>query len=86
MPSDIVTIARENLSAVLQPAVDPHEIDLDLELTDYGLTSLQKVLFLTRLCEDLEVDLAHLTERDVAEMRTLHNVVDILSRSTGKAA
>ena len=61
-------------------------IDLDLELNDYGLTSLQKVLFLTRLCEDLAVDLAYLTERDVAEMRTLHDVVDTLSRHAGKAS
>ena len=86
MPSDVETIARENLSAALQPAADPHEIDLDLELNDYGLTSLQKVLFLTRLCEDLAVDLAYLTERDVAEMRTLHDVVDTLSRHAGKAS
>jgi aryl carrier-like protein len=86
MPSDVETIARKNLSAALQPAVDPQEIDPDVELTDYGLTSLQKVLFLTRLCEDLAVDIANLTERDVAEMRTLHEVVVILSRSAGKAA
>ncbi|MFG2551530.1 acyl carrier protein [Streptomyces sp. NPDC048581] len=86
MPSDIETIARENLSAALQPAADPHEIDPDVALTDYGLTSLQKVLFLTRLCEDLAVDLAQLTERDVAEMRTLHDVVDTLSGYVGKAA
>ncbi|MEV7556136.1 phosphopantetheine-binding protein [Streptomyces sp. NPDC048331] len=86
MPSDIETIARENLSAALQPAADPDGIDPDVALTDHGLTSLQKVLFLTRLCEDLAVDLSHLTERDVAEMRTLHDVVDTLSRYTGKAA
>jgi hypothetical protein len=86
MPSDVETIARENLSAALAPATDPHEIELDLELTDYGLTSLQKVLFLTRLCEDLAVDLAYLTERDVAEMRTLHDVVGTLSRYAGKAS
>ncbi|HET9168892.1 MAG TPA: acyl carrier protein [Actinospica sp.] len=86
MPSDVETIARENLSAALQPAADPEKIELELALTDYGLTSLQKVLFLTRLCEDLSVDLAHLTERDVAEMRTLHDVVDTLSRYAGKAS
>ncbi|MEQ0559627.1 acyl carrier protein [Amycolatopsis sp. NEAU-NG30] len=86
MPSDIETIARENLSAALQPAVDPHAIEPDVELTDYGLTSLQKVLFLTRLCEDLTVDLALLTERDVAGMRTLGDVVGTLSRHAGKAA
>jgi len=86
MPSDVETIARENLSAATQPGVDPHGIDPDVALTDYGLTSLHKVLFLTRLCEDLAVDLAHLTERDVAGMRTLHDVVDILSRLAGKAA
>ena len=86
MPSDVENIVRKNLSAALQPAVDPHEIELDVELIDYGLTSLQKVLFLTRLCEDLAVDLAHLTERDVAEMRTTRNVVDTLSRYAGKAS
>ncbi|MCX5386209.1 acyl carrier protein [Streptomyces sp. NBC_00083] len=86
MPSDIETIARQNLSAAVQPAVDPDAFEPDTDLTDYGLTSLQKVLFLTRLCEDLAVDLVHLTERDVAEMRTLHDVVDTLSRYAGKAS
>jgi acyl carrier protein len=81
------TAARENLSSVLTPEVAPGELDLDADLVDsYGLTSLNKVLFLTSVCDDTEVELSNFTEHDLADMRTLRDVVEALSRHTTKVA
>ncbi|MFF4324328.1 acyl carrier protein [Streptomyces sp. NPDC001568] len=73
--------ARAQLSLVLIPEVEPEDIDLDADMVAaYGLTSLNKVLFLTEVCEETEVDLAHFTEHDLAVMRTLRDVTDALTR------
>ncbi|KLL12160.1 hypothetical protein BL254_05210 [Protofrankia sp. BMG5.30] len=78
---DVETAARENLAAVLAADIAPEEIQPDVGLTAiYGLTSLNKVLFLTSLCRDTGVDTAHLTEDDLARMHTLRDCVHILSR------
>ncbi|WP_250285303.1 acyl carrier protein, partial [Frankia sp. CiP1_Cm_nod2] len=66
---------------VLAVDIAPGEIQPDVGLTGtYGLTSLNKVLFLTSLCRDTGVDTACLTEDDLARMHTLRDCVDILSR------
>ncbi|MDT3438110.1 MULTISPECIES: acyl carrier protein [unclassified Pseudofrankia] len=80
MPADIEAAARENLAAVLTFDVAPADLASDVDLTGtYGLTSLNKVLFLTSLCRDTGVDIARLTEDDLAGMHTLRDCVDILS-------
>jgi hypothetical protein len=45
----------------------------------YGLTSLNKVIFLMSVCDDTNVSLAEFTEPDVARMRTVRDVVNALS-------
>jgi len=81
MQPDIDTAVRENLAAVLTADVAPEDLEPDLDLTGaYGLTSLNKVLFLTSLCKDTGVDMAHFTEDDLARMQTLRDCVAILSR------
>ncbi|MFD3874162.1 acyl carrier protein [Streptomyces sp. NPDC058623] len=73
--------ARAQLSLVLIPEVEPEDLDLDADMVAaYGLTSLNKVLFLTEVCEETEVDLAHFTEHDLAVMRTLRDVTEALTR------
>lgn len=52
----------------------------------YGLTSLNKVLFLMSACDDANVSLSSFTEADVAGMRTLRDVVTALSQHAGTAA
>jgi hypothetical protein len=87
MRSDVEGAARESLSVVLEAGPAPDDFDLDGELAgEYGLTSLNKVLYLTGLCQDLGIALSHLTEQDVAAMRTLRQVVDVLTPHLGKAA
>ena len=81
MPLDIEGAARANLARVLDD-VRPEQIDPDGELVnDYGLTSLNKVLFLTSVCEDTGVELSAFTEHDLARMHTLRDVVEALARN-----
>lgn len=83
---DIEHAARRNLAMVLEtPAATDFDLDRDL-VNGYGLTSLNKVLFLTALCDDTGVSLAHFTEHDVARMRTLRDVVSALSPHAATAA
>ncbi|MFD8144120.1 acyl carrier protein [Streptomyces sp. NPDC059708] len=73
--------AREQLALVLVPEVPAEEIDPGADMAAaYGLTSLNKVLFLTEVCEETGVDLAHFTEHDLAAMKTLGDVTAALAR------
>lgn len=79
MPTDLDTLARVQLSQVLRDHPDPVTLDADEDLVQtYGITSLNKVLFLTSLCKAAEVGLDRFTEDDLAGMRTLGDVVDAL--------
>jgi hypothetical protein len=84
--ADLETAARRNLAGVV-PDVEPDAIDLDLDMVDgYGLTSLNKVLFLMAACDDTGVSLSAFTEPDVARMRTLRDVTVALERHAGTVA
>jgi hypothetical protein len=79
MPADLDTLARQQLSKVLRDGLEPAAIDPDEDLTEaYGLTSLNKILFLTSLCKAANVGLDRFTEDDLARMRTLGDVVGAL--------
>jgi hypothetical protein len=80
MRADIVTAARENLVTVLDSGLVAADLDLTVNMADgYGLTSLNKVLFLMSVCTETGVDLSAFTEADVAAMYTLEDVVTALS-------
>jgi hypothetical protein len=84
---DIEIAARENLARVLESGVAQEDLDLDLDMVDgYGLTSLNKVLFLMSACDDTGVSLSTFTEPDVARMRTLRDVTEALARHAGAVA
>jgi acyl carrier protein len=84
---DIETTTRDNLARVLESGTRPEDLDLDTDLADgYGLTSLNKVLFLMSACDETGVSLSEFTEADVAAMRTLRDVTAALSRHAGTAA
>jgi hypothetical protein len=83
----IEATAREGLARVLESGVPPADLDLDLEMADgYGLTSLNKVLFLMSVCDESGVSLSSFTETDVAAMRTLRDVTTALGKYAGSAA
>jgi len=84
---DIETVAREGLASVVEAGVAPADLDPDLDMADdYGLTSLNKVVFLMSVCDDTKVSLSSFTEADVAAMRTLRDVVTALAGYAGTAA
>jgi thioesterase domain-containing protein len=84
---EIEAVAREGLARVLDTEVDPADLDPDLDMADgYGLTSLNKVVFLMSACDDTGVSLSEFTEPDVAGLRTLRDVVTALARFAGTAA
>jgi hypothetical protein len=83
----IEAVAREGLARVLESGAQAADLDPDLDMADeYGLTSLNKVLFLMSACDDTQVSLASFTEPDVAALRTLRDVVTALARHAGTAA
>ncbi|QSB06873.1 hypothetical protein [Natronoglycomyces albus] len=78
--SDLETMAREQFSRSLRDKPDPASLDLNQNMAEsYGLTSLNKVLFLTSLCKVANIDLGHFAEEDFAAMRTLADVVATLA-------
>ncbi|MFF9641755.1 phosphopantetheine-binding protein [Kitasatospora aureofaciens] len=86
MHAETETAARENLVLVLTSPVEPEEVDPDADLAArYGLTSLNKVLFLTSLCDETGTELSRFTEHDLARMTTLRKVVDAVTPSTIEA-
>jgi acyl carrier protein len=87
MRPDIETAVRQNLVEVLAADLAPENVSSDVDLTGaYGLTSLNKVLFLTAVCQETGIDLAHFTEDDLARMHTLRDWVEVLSRHRPPAA
>ena len=81
MLPELEATAREQFSAVLTRDIDPAALDLDADMAGhYALTSLNKVLFLTELCETAQVDLGNFTEDDLAGMKTLRDVTTALAR------
>jgi hypothetical protein len=85
--SVIENVVRKNLARVLESDVAPGDLDLDADLANgYGLTSLNKVLFLMSACDEARVSLANFTEPDVAGMITLRDVTEALTRHTGEVA
>jgi acyl carrier protein len=80
MPDHVEATVRTALAEVLPNEVAPDEIALDGQFDRLGLSSLNKVLFLTTACERTGVGLHNFTEEDVAAMRTLGDVVAALIR------
>jgi len=77
---DIEAVVRDGLVRVLESDTEPADINPDLDMAEvYGLTSLNKVIFLMSVCDDTNVSLAEFTEPDVARMRTVRDVVNALS-------
>lgn len=73
-------MARRHFTQVLDSSPQPESIDPDLDMAgSYGLTSLNKVIFLMSLCDDTGVSLSNFAEPDVAEMQSLNDVIRALA-------
>ncbi|MGW7290784.1 acyl carrier protein [Streptomyces xiamenensis] len=83
--STIESVVRRHLARALESDLAPDALDLDADMAgDYGLTSLNKVLFLMSACDEAAVSLARFTEPDVAAMATLRDVTTALARHVGE--
>lgn len=78
MSTDLDAIVRDRVTQVVDVAPEVMAMDADL-VDEYGLTSLNKVLLLTSVCDDAGVALSHFTEQDVASMRTARDIVAALA-------
>lgn len=78
----VQTTAARCLAKVLrQPVAQADALDTQADLlTDHGLTSLDMVLFMTSVCEACGVPLTRLDENDLAEVKTLRGVVQLITR------
>jgi len=86
MSNNLEAIVRDRVAQVVDD-VAPGELDLTADLAyAYGLTSLNKVLLVTSVCDDAGVDLGHFTEPDLAAMRSAADVVAALAAHTGSGA
>ncbi|PXX69264.1 hypothetical protein DFR70_102953 [Nocardia tenerifensis] len=84
---EVEKAVHDNFRKVIASGSGAEELDADLDMVDdYGLTSLNKVLFLTAVCDETGVSLASFTEEDVAAMRTLRDVTTALARHAESAA
>ena len=55
---DIEAVVRDGLARVLESDTEPTDINPDLDMAEvYGLTSLNKVIFLMSVCDDTNVSL-----------------------------
>ena len=86
MASDVDAIARTQLSKVMGTGIAPEDIDPDADMEEYGLTSLEKILFLTATCESTGVDLSVFSEQDLDAMRTLRNVTKAVEAHADSAS
>jgi hypothetical protein len=67
------------------PGLGHDELDFDADMVDrYGLTSLNKVVFLSSACTTANVSLSAFTELDLAELRTLADVAAALYARGGE--
>jgi acyl carrier protein len=87
MGADIKGIVRDDFARVVAMDVGADDLDPALDMVDdYGLTSLDKVMFLTAVCKDTGVDLSNFTEEDLPLLRTLRDVTEALTRHAGSVA
>jgi acyl carrier protein len=78
---ELEAAARDNLARVIETEHAPEELDLGADMAEtYGLTSMNKILFLMSLCEETGVELSVFTEPDVAAMHRLADVIAAFAR------
>jgi len=79
MSTDVESTVRSEFARIMGD-LDETELDLGAEMvSDYGLTSMNRVLLMISLCDKLGVNLANFTEADLAALKTLRDVVDSLA-------
>jgi hypothetical protein len=74
-----------NLESVVRDCFDEvtqgqaGELSLQRRLSEYGLSSLQMIVFVTRVCEESGLALTALTEEDLAGVKCGADVVKLIA-------
>jgi hypothetical protein len=78
--TNVEIVARRNLFRLLRHKPETLDaLDLNKRLAqEYGLTSLDKILFMTAVCEETAVSLMAYTEIEIARLATLQQVIESL--------
>lgn len=83
--SDLESIVKRNLAQLLD--VDVDRIALDASLADdYGLTSLNLVVLVTSLCEETGTPVFNFTDKDIAGLKTLRDIVTLFAAAAPQEA
>lgn len=82
---DIELSARKNLARLIQ--IDIDDINFDLNISeDYSLSSLNLVILITNICEDTDIPVFSFTDSDIANLRTLRDVVTMFATAANQDA
>lgn len=68
----------ENVSGFKVKAAD---CQMDELLVNFGLSSMQIVMLITTFCEQADVDMESLTEKDIYNLQTLSDVIKLTEKS-----
>jgi hypothetical protein len=80
-------VTRDGFARVMASADEAGDYDLDLDMAeDYGLTSIDKVIFLNSVCDASGVAVSGFTDEDLADLRSLRDVIEALASHAETAA
>ena len=83
MTTVIAQTVEARLRELLPGRADEH-LGLEAHLFDeLGLTSINLVVLMTSLCEDLDVSLFEFTETDLGRIKRLRDLIDIFAVKRG---
>ena len=82
---NIESIVKNNLSHLID--IDASRTDIDLSIfDDYSLTSLSIVILITNICDETDVPVFNFTDADIANLRTLRDVITMFTTAAGQDA
>lgn len=82
---NIELTVKNNLARLTD--IDADRIDIDLNIfDDYGLTSLNLVVLITNICEETDTPVFNFTDNDIANLRTLRDVVTMFATAADQDA
>jgi acyl carrier protein len=82
---DIESIVKTNLTKLID--IDVSRIDIDLNIfDDYSLTSLNLVIMITNICDETDIPVFKFTDTDIANLRTLRDVVTMFTTAASQDA
>ncbi|MBR1217843.1 hypothetical protein JQ557_07575 [Bradyrhizobium sp. U87765 SZCCT0131] len=74
-------VVTQDLARLVSPPIEASAVDLDAELYGhYGLSSLNMVLLMTSVCDRTGTAMMHLTEEDIADLRTPRDIIALLAK------